>query len=58
MVGPASGNYRFDYLNKKPRNLLRGVCLIDLVVNLFNSKTCPAIGIIHIGIKPDLCFYM
>ena len=44
--------------NKKPRNLLRGLCFIDIVIYLFNSRTCPATGIIPFGTKPRLCFYM
>jgi hypothetical protein len=44
--------------NKKPRNLLRGLCFIDIVIYLFNSRTCPASGIIPIGTKPFLCCYM
>ena len=42
---------------KTPQSLA-GLMSYRYSLHLFNSKTCPAIGIIPIGTKPDLCLFM
>ena len=44
--------------NKKPRNLLRGLCYIEFVLKLFCSITCPATCIVLLGTKPAFCLYV
>ena len=42
---------------KTPQSLA-GLMSYRYSLHLFNSKTCPAIGIIPIGTKPGLCLFM
>jgi len=53
-----SGHTYQHFIYKKTPQSLAGPMFYRYSLHLFNSKTCPAIGIIPIGTKPGLYLFM